>query len=377
MERLNERARSFRTAIRNFIDGRREAKLKGEEADSEVAARYDFHTWLSDAARRVGQIQAVTHVLKATHPDAKGSNLHVVPTSLPVRMEVGSHVLGDEFVEDVVGNAAALDVFKLLKIETEGRRLLDWMRADDPDLKAALSDDPDEAAAWMRSFGSLVRQDAVPASHPMAKQVYWLVGSDPQEDEHYHLLQPMFSSSLAHAVHADIQDARFGDTNVDARKAFRESRPHVAPYREYRNLAFRKLGGSKPQNVSQLNSERGGLNYLLASLPPPAWRPSGVDLLKRSSAFNGLLGFGEMRELVRSLVDLLKGGRQRPWKRASDGKPSSRRLGRNWRCTVPLCVRSTRLGGLVTLNAGCRAVSNSGSIQIARLCPCGPIRKDR
>lgn len=304
---MTERSQVFRSAIASFIEARREAKLKGKEDDADTASKYEYGTWLADAARRVGQIQAVTHVLKATHPDARGSSLHVAPGSLPQRDEIGSHLLGGDFAEDVVGNAAALDVFKFLKIEVDGRRLLDWMQLGDADLKAALSDDEGTATAWMSAFASLVRSDVDPATHPMAKQVYWLVGDDPLDDAHYHLLQPMFSSSLAHVVHADIRDARFGEANKEARQAFRDRKVHDTPYRNYRNLVARKLGGTKPQNISQLNSERGGVNYLLASLPPPAWKPSGsTHLLKQESAFGGLIWFGGMRELVQTLIDFLE-----------------------------------------------------------------------
>lgn len=307
MNRVNERALRFREAISGFIEERRAAKEQDKNYDPE---KYGYRPWLADAARRVRQIQAVTHVLKATHPDARGNSLHVRPSNLPQRPEIGSHVLGDGFAEDVVGNAAALDVFKFLRTEVEGRRLLDWMQAADADLKTALSDDPAEAEAWMTAFSSLVREEEEPASHPMAKQVYWLVGDNPRDDGHYHLLQPMFSSSLAHAVHADIQSARFGEENAEARKAFRENRPSETPYRDYRGLAYRKLGGTKPQNISQLNSERGGINYLLPSLPPPAWKPRGMRLLKSPSAFGELVRFGNVRQMLDELAAFLAGDPQ-------------------------------------------------------------------
>jgi len=307
MTGLTDRAKQFQAAIAAFIETRRAAKLKGKDDDAEAASKYEYAAWLADAARRVGQIQAVTHVLKATHPDARGSSLHVAPGTMPQHGEIGSHLLGEDFAEDVVGNAAALDVFKFLKVDVDGRRLLDWMQAGDADLKAALSEDEATAAAWMSAFASLVRPDNEPATHPMAKQVYWLVGDDPLDDAHYHLLQPMFSSTLMHAVHADIQDARFGESNKQARQALRNKQPSDAIYRDYRNLVARKLGGTKPQNISQLNSERGGVNYLLPSLPPPAWQPAGVHLLRQDSAFDGLLRFGGMRDLVRALVSFLEG----------------------------------------------------------------------
>ena len=43
---------------------------------------------------------------------------------------------------------------------------------------------------------------------------------------------------------------------------------HSGGYREYPGFAIMAFGGSKPQNISQLNSERHGENWLLASLPP-------------------------------------------------------------------------------------------------------------
>lgn len=301
----SSRSERFRSAIAAFIEARREAKLKGKEDDADTASKYDYVTWLADAARRVGQIQAVTHVLKATHPDARGSSLHVVPDSLPQRPEIGTHVLDDDYAEDVVGNAAALDVFKFLKIEVDGRRLLNWMQAGDADLGNALHPDAVVASDWMEKFGSLVRNPA-PASHGAAKQVYWLDGETPTSNDQYHLLQPLFSSSLAHTVHADIQDARFGEGNKLARQAFRAKERHKAPYRDYRNLVARKLGGTKPQNISQLNSERGGINYLLASLPPRSWRQFELRSLKNSNdLWTQFEYFGDVRKLTKDLADFL------------------------------------------------------------------------
>ncbi|WP_337243670.1 type I-F CRISPR-associated protein Csy1 [Luteimonas sp. gir] len=306
MPELTDRGGDFRTTIASFIEGRREGKLKGKEDDADMASKYDYTTWLADAARRVSQIQAVTHVLKATHPDARGSSLHVDPASLPRHREIGTHALGDGYAEDVVGNAAALDVFKFLKLEIEGKRLLDWMQAGDADLMAALSHDTEQAKAWMQAFASLVRKDSQPATHPMAKQVYWLVGEEPHDDSQYHLLQPMFASSLTHAVHTNIQAARFGEDNKQARQAFRAKQALDAPYRDYRNLVARKLGGTKPQNISQLNSERGGISYLLPSLPPPAWRGDGRSGVgKRESVFEVFLWFGDVRKRTKALADYL------------------------------------------------------------------------
>lgn len=302
----HQRSERFRSTIAAFIDARREAKLKDSEPDAETASKYDYHGWLGDAARRIGQIQAVTHVLKATHPDARGTSPHVAPKQLTAHAEIGTHSLGRQFAEDVVGNAAALDVFKLLKLEVDGRRLLDWMQQDDADLLQALHPDTAVATTWARAFGGLVRQGVEPVSHSRAKQLYWLVGETPAADDGYHLLQPLLSSSLAHAVHADIQQVRFGEENKAARQAFRGKEQHESPYRDYRGMAVRKLGGTKPQNISQLNSERGGVNYLLASLPPRWSRERQPRLLKLDSALSAFQRFDGVRPLLKSLIKFLR-----------------------------------------------------------------------
>jgi len=117
--------------------------------------------------------------------------------------------LGEHFATDVVGNAAALDVFKFLKLQVDGQRLLDWVQVQDEDLAQALHDDPATAKALLSAFGGLVRLGGQPASHDLAKQVYWLAGNDAADDSQFHLLQPMFSSSLAHSLpHRQLRKPR-------------------------------------------------------------------------------------------------------------------------------------------------------------------------
>jgi CRISPR-associated protein Csy1 len=300
------RATLFHTTIATFINKRKEAKLKNTDANAAQAATYDYGTWLADAARRVTQIQAVTHVLKATHPDARGSSLHIPPDSLPQHAEIGTHALGNHYADDIVGNAAALDVYKFLKLEVDGQRLLYWLLANDADLLAALDRDEATALEWAIAFKGLIRPTVSLTSHGLAKQVYWSVADDPTDDASFHLLQPLFASSLAHAVHQDINAARFGEINKLARQAKRKEELHDGVYKDYRNLVLRKLGGTKPQNISQLNSDRGGVNYLLASLPPIWNQDKPRNLLLIDSALERFRYFGGVQEQLQALCTLLE-----------------------------------------------------------------------
>ena len=296
----------FRAGVDAFLQERLQAKLDKLKPDedaqrAELIAQHQRDTWLQSAAKRVQQIQAVTHSLKPIHPDARGTNLYVQPATLAPLAELGSHALGTKLTPDVVGNAAALDVYKLLKLEVAGVNLLAALQASQPDALQALSTAPQQAQALRDAFvGLTLAREGGASSHVRAKQLYWLVGSDPCDDAAYHLLAPLYATSLAHAVYAPLQDARFGEANKAARQARRDGKAHDGTYHEYPDLAVQKMGGTKPQNISQLNSERGGTNYLLASLPPPAWQVGQRYLpIHASSVFERAFG---ARPAVRDTV---------------------------------------------------------------------------
>lgn len=275
-------------------------KLKPDEHEARQAL-IEAHrpaAWIADAAKRVGQIQQVTHAIKFTHPSAGGSSLSSAGNPAADPLEVGSHSLGGEPVADVVGNAAALDVYKFLRLSVDGRSLLERAMARDPALLRALSDDDAVAAEWAEAFASLPQPKGALASHKLAKQVYW-----PLAEGGYHLLSPLLSSPLAHALHTQITADRFSDEAKAARDARRNGKAHAGGVRDYPDLAIQSFGGSKPQNISQLNSERRGENLLLAALPPQWESPALRPPLKTDSVF---LRYYPYRREVRRLKGVLK-----------------------------------------------------------------------
>lgn len=274
---LSPRAIALRGLMADFVAERLQAKLdalkKPEDEPERMAlrAKYQVPLWLDDAARRSGQLQVVTHALKGTHPDAKGSSLRCEPGQMAALPEVGSQCLPLQAELDVVGNAAALDVYKFLKLRLTGEAgsLLSLALAADADWLAALSDDPAQAQAWSTAFAVMAQARGTPASHTLAKQVYWrLAGQDAHAADSYHLLAPLYPTALVHQVHVVLQAHRFSDEAKEARAARKAQAWHAEPTHDYPGIAFQKLGGTKPQNISQLNSERRGANPLLASLPP-------------------------------------------------------------------------------------------------------------
>ncbi len=303
----NSTSQELRALIETFLQERFEAKAEKLAEDDHkreaLATQFTFEAWVDNAARRVGQLQVVTHSLKPIHPDAKGTNLYMPPETLTRHNLVGSHALPEDFQADVVGNAAALDVYKFLKLEHEGKSLLERVLEEDAELASALSDNAEQARQWMRAFAAITEPRGEAASHANAKQLYWLAeDDDPVDDRAYHLLAPLYATSLTHRVFQTINEDRFGESAKLAREARRKNLASETGYRDYPNLAVQKLGGTKPQNISQLNSERGGNNYLLASLPPN-WVSRDIRVpLGTDSIFPR---FGYRRE-VRHLVSDLR-----------------------------------------------------------------------
>ena len=296
---------ALRTAIEAFLAERLKPKLDAlkegrDDKRDKLLKEYAPETWISDAARRVAQIQQVTHALKFSHPDARGTSLSSPGHPDAGPSLVGTHTLADDAQADVVGNAAALDVLKFLRLEVDGKTMLERAATADPALLEALPGDEAQARAWMESFAALTEPKGDPASHKLAKQLYW-----PLADGAYHLLAPLFPSSLVHRVWETIRDDRFGDDAKAARQARKEKQNHDRALHEYPDVAVLKFGGTKPQNISQLNSERHGEAYLLAALPPSWVSESIRPPLHADSIFGPYLNRRPLLQLTKALREFL------------------------------------------------------------------------
>jgi len=236
------------------------------EQRRELEKKYDVRTWLADAAARAGQISLVTHAVKYFHGDAKGSSVYST-----VRNDETAYLTTATLPSpavDAVGNSAALDVAKLLQTEHEGDSLLASLKRGDFSALAALAENDMQAEQWVSGFMQAL-SDKTLSTHQLAKQLYFPVSGAGE----YHLLSPLYSSSLAHALYQRISHARYSEASVAARKARREGHWHSEAVQYFPDLAVQNMGGTKPQNISCLNSARGGKNHLLRCAPPQ-WQQS-------------------------------------------------------------------------------------------------------
>jgi len=230
---------------------------------SEIIAKYAPDVWLDSAAHRASQIDLGTHGTKFSNSDAKARGVKA-SIEAPSMHRVGTHSLS-QYSLDAIGNAAALDVAVLLQISEEGEFLWEQISAGDPSSLKAFSNDNTRIEQWLTGLSQAVNStDYVP--HTLTKQVYF-----PVEGGGYHLISPLFATSLAQEIYETVQESRFSDAAKAAREARRSGTAHEHDTVQYMNTAQMKYGGSQPQNVSLLNSRRRGSAYLLGCAPPQ-WR---------------------------------------------------------------------------------------------------------
>lgn len=266
-------------------------------------------TRILEKGANANAMAVATHIAKGIHPDLKiksHTNLHIRFNELASLNEVGSHLLHAQAnIADTTGdgayNAAAYELYLLLACRVDGVSLAELLHSGDADAVNSLATEAADPAKFAEELLFLLESKcAKPAVHTLSKQVYWLTGGNPVVSSDYHLLAPLYPASLAHQAYLQIHPTRYGKENAAARKAKAEGKAHDGVCQAYRDWATQKMGGTKPQNVSHLNSERRGDNYLLASLPPPPWKASQRYLpLHASSVFERAFG---ARPAVRGTV---------------------------------------------------------------------------
>lgn len=240
--------------------------------------KYQVSTWLTDAATRASQINMVSHAPKYTHGDAKGSGVYFEKPNYNHHDTYLSSKMLLSFAVDTVGNAAALDVAALLSLSDNGQSLLDQLVKDEYSALSVFTNDEQQLADWATGFKASLQHKEL-SSHKLSKQLFF-----PLEQGGYHLISPLFASSFCQGVYDRISESRFSDDSKDKRKAKKDGKYLAGTLAEYRNSAVQTFGGTKPQNISLLNSRRGGRAYLL-SCHPPVWRSQSRPPTSSKTAF--------------------------------------------------------------------------------------------
>ncbi|MGM0439637.1 MAG: type I-F CRISPR-associated protein Csy1 [Chlamydiota bacterium] len=266
-----------------------ELELVLKEQRYKEEQRFKPSNWLTDASCRAQQIKMVTHALKFANSDAKGSSLYfpegdAQPEGLLDGVVVSTASLKKTKI-DVVGNAAALDVAKLLQLEDSNKTLIEYIAVGDASPLEPFAEDDNQLKEWLEGFNKVLVADKL-SSHTFAKQIYF-----PVAEGQYHLLSPLYSSSLAQALYERVCSTRFSDESKEAREAKHKKKYSDMLVVSYPNIAIQSYGGANKQNISLLNSQRGGKGFLL-SCAPPSWQTQTKPPMGTETVFSQKIHFG-------------------------------------------------------------------------------------
>lgn len=262
---------------------------------AEYDEKYRFDAWIPNAALVLAkQLYFGTHISRGIHSSSKGDNVNFqsAPT-LPPEL-VGSQLI-PKLELDANGNAAALPLaafFNIIVDAEKGVTLKELLLADDPRLEGCFADDPELSNQYKVCFQNALKGDLTkPSSDERNKQILWVNHPDPQEDN-YTCLVPLYPSSLTNHFYYKINQLRYSDTNKQALSNRYKKDTEQSPYTTLQSIGVTVLGGTKPQNVSQLTSNQGGRNYLLPSLPPIFKSREQIRLTeKQKTIFNRRLAY--------------------------------------------------------------------------------------
>jgi len=259
------------SAIKDFLSEREALWLKNkiksntpedkkEELEQEANEKFSLANWLPDAARRAGQLSMVSHPAKFSHPNAKTTAL-IADADFN---EDGLLRSGNVKVElDVLGNAAALDVHKFLSLTLQdGQTVLQHLEQETDTIRQKFTLPLVSYEEITSGLLAIKQGDGQLKTHGSVKQVYF-----PIAENDYHLLSILMPSGILYELKQRINQMRFSDDAKASREARRENKTGQ-DYSEVFNLTQIGFGGTKPQNISVLNNQNGGIAYLLNAAPP-------------------------------------------------------------------------------------------------------------
>lgn len=274
--------------IINVVDEYKDALLNINQA-------HKPNTWLNQWAGKAKDISFATHVGKLTHSSSKSSSIYDETTSINPSY-LTTNTLSELVVDTATANAASAPAGEILTLQINGKSLLNYLKENDQTPFEPLSESQEEIDNWMTGFKQAYDNDKK-SSHFLAKQIYF-----PIDNKNYHLLMPLVSSSMAHALFTRFKDF-FSEENTLIREQKKKDKYHDKLAVSYPNRATLNVTGSNHSNASSLNGKRGGKLALL-SCRPPKWKSKQQLPLSQTNLFNRQLNF-KLSEEIKNLQKLL------------------------------------------------------------------------
>ena len=255
-----------------------------------IDQEHDPTTWLNQWAEKSSDISFATHIAKLTHSSNKGSSI-LDKTTSSNDAYLTTNVLKVLEIDTATANAASAPAGEILTLQANDKSLLDFVKENDRTVFEHITDNKEHIDNWILCFKQAYDSDHK-TSHFLSKQVYY-----PIDNDNYHLLLPLVSSSMAHALFQ-----KFRELSNEEHKAIRELKDKnkfgQKNATSYPNKATLTLTRSVKahSNISALNKDRFG-ELTLLPCSPPKWKSTKKLSMQQTSLFSRQLSFKLQKEI--------------------------------------------------------------------------------
>ena len=246
-----------------------------------------------------------THVLKFTHSSSNPGGLLLEEKSDDLLLSTAS--LKRELTLDLAHkNGAHISISRFLGLRLSKKLIIDCILQNNFEFLNPFKKDKEQFEKWKDGFSNLVEIREMKTADK-AKQLYFPLNNNLKK---YHLIAPLFASSLCNEVDTIINSIKYKE-----RKEINKYRNHKKDnkkspkyyqslYVDYLNLAVQNFGGEHVKNVSMLNANRSGKCYLF-STQPSTWQSQLKPPTNKKSMFDNYRYLPNTSENIKYLVAFL------------------------------------------------------------------------
>lgn len=232
-----------------------------EEDAQKIRNTYEVRTWISNVVENIDKLFLnVSHVAKLTHSSSQAMSLKdSIPQTQYLHL-MSTQTVGNQYLDSGYSDAKVAPIAEFLSYPvSNSSKQLGELLSEFEQCFALISDNEEERETWCKQIKQAYESQKI-RTHVLAKQIYIPVA------ESYHLVSPMYSSSLAQHIYLAIKNAHDKDNPAKVARKNHQWCEQEAIY--FPNIATLGVTKSNHQNVSKLNGERAGQMYLFSSLPP-------------------------------------------------------------------------------------------------------------
>ncbi len=287
------------------LDRIEEEQITWFQSLNDINEKYDYANWLDWASSNAKNVSFSTHIAKLTHSGISGAS-NIYFDKVDEERYLSTSSLKNKEIEISQTNNALAPIGKLLQLQANNESLSELLKKGNLAIFEEFAKNDEQLAQWRKGFDAVFKEKSL-ASHYLAKQMYFPINdNDHSDNENYHLINTMMSSSLDQIITEKVSFAKYSKEMVEIRKQKKEGLYHQGIQIAHPNLAILKVTASNHGNASPLNGKRSGRRYLLPSMPP-IWQKIPSPPLKQKSLFDGEFekrSWKSAKELQKYLIKL-------------------------------------------------------------------------